>query len=177
MLPEIELLNISKDIQVDNKDIFGDAVVDWLFDVDHTHRFKTKYSSPSAESSIASASTSNNVVKEDNASQASLSKRTSFKTSFRSICSDEVHQVEWGNDGRAVEQEEKGHEDELLPSLRATVSICTNLILMPFLADCKHLKSTITEGAASMSMVNKEEEEALWTFFQHCRSFDKGKSI
>ena len=128
MIPKLEMLNISKDIiDLDKNDFFKQTVAEWLFDDVEDTRLKSERSSSIAESSSATASTSNCALKEENTPPVNLSSKRLSNHAYRSLCSGEAyHQIGVTKDEHPSEQEQREDQHELLPSLRVTVCMCKN---------------------------------------------------
>lgn len=127
MIPKLEMLNISKDIiDLDKNDFFKQAVAEWLFDDVAETRLKAERSSSIPESSSATASTSNDALKEENAPEINLLSKRLSNHAYRSLCSGETHQIGLTKEENLSKQEQREDQHELLPSLRVTVSMCTS---------------------------------------------------
>lgn len=123
MVREIKLTDFIKDIDLNtNESKFQKAIAGWLQDVESAHH-NLEVSSPAAESSSATASTSSNVLKEENTFQVKVAERLISSEGYRSVCTGEVYHADSGSESNVNKQKGKERQKDLFPSLRVTVSV------------------------------------------------------
>jgi predicted nucleic acid-binding protein len=123
MVREMKLVDIMKDIDLNtNESKFQKAIAGWLQDVENAHH-NHEISSPATESSSATASTSSNVLKEENFFQVKVAERLISSQGYRSVCTGEVYHVDSGGESSVNKQKGKERQNDLFPSLRVTVSV------------------------------------------------------